>query len=90
MVELEFYDPSGRLEITHQHAARLPTLNGKRIGILSGEQWQAHRTLPMLKSIIEADFPTPKSCRSTPSRRASMPSGRTTRSARSRRAVSTA
>jgi len=33
MVELEFYDPSGRLEITHKHAARLSTLNGKRIGI---------------------------------------------------------
>jgi hypothetical protein len=57
MVELEFYDPSGRLEITHKHAARLPTLRGKRIGILSGEQWQAHRILPMLKSLIEADFP---------------------------------
>jgi hypothetical protein len=57
MVDLEFYDPSGRLEITHRHASRLPTLSGKRIGILSGEQWQAHRTLPMLKAIIEADFP---------------------------------
>lgn len=57
MIELEFYDPSGRLEITQRHAARLPTLSGKRIGILSGEQWQAHRTLPMLKSMMEADFP---------------------------------
>jgi hypothetical protein len=57
VVELEFYDPSGRLEITQRHASRLPTLNGKRIGILSGEQWQAHRTLPMLKAMMEADFP---------------------------------
>lgn len=57
MVDLEFYDPSGRLEITHQHAARLAGLNGKRIGMLSGEQWQAHRTLPMLKTMIEEDFP---------------------------------
>lgn len=57
MVELEFYDPSGTLEITQQHARRLDTLKGKRIGILSNEQWQAHRTLPLLKSLLEADFP---------------------------------
>ncbi len=57
MVELEFYDPSGKLEITQRHAPRLDTLDGKRIGILSNEQWQAHRTLPMLKAIMEADFP---------------------------------
>jgi len=57
LVELEFFDPSGRLEITGKHAQRLPTLNGKRIGILSNEQWQANRTLPMLKAVMEADFP---------------------------------
>jgi hypothetical protein len=57
MVELEFYDPSGCLEITQHYAARLPSLDGKRIGILSGDQWQAHRTLPMLKALMEADFP---------------------------------
>ena len=38
MVNLEFYDPSGRLEITHGHARRLGSLAGKRIGILSGDQ----------------------------------------------------
>jgi hypothetical protein len=57
LVELEFYDPSGRLEITHRHAPRLGSLAGKRIGILSNEQWQAHRTLPVLKAIMETDFP---------------------------------
>ena len=57
MVELEFYDPSGKLEITHNHASRLDTLNGKRIGLLSNEQWQAHRTLPMLQTMLAADFP---------------------------------
>jgi hypothetical protein len=57
LVELEFYDPSGRLDVTHKHASRLPSLEGKRIGILSGDQWQAHRTLPMLKAMMEADFP---------------------------------
>jgi len=67
VVELEFYDPSGRLEITHGHAPRLPTLNGKRIGMLSNEQWQAHRALP----VLETDFPASRCCRSTPFRRAS-------------------
>jgi hypothetical protein len=57
MVELEFYDPSGSLEITQHFAPRLPSLDGKRIGMLSNDQWQAHRTLPVLKSLIEADFP---------------------------------
>ena len=57
MVELEFYDPSGCLEITQRYAPRLRSLAGKRVGFLSGEQWQAHRTLPMLKSLMEADFP---------------------------------
>jgi hypothetical protein len=57
MVELEFYDPSGCLEITEQFATRLPSLEGKRIGFLSGDQWQAHRTLPMLKALMESDFP---------------------------------
>jgi hypothetical protein len=57
MVELEFYDPSGCLEITERFAARLPSLDGKRIGILSNDQWQAHRTLPVLKALMEADFP---------------------------------
>ena len=47
MVELEFYDPSGCLEVTQSYAPRLPSLKGKRIGFLSGDQWQAHRTLPM-------------------------------------------
>jgi len=57
MVELEFYDPSGCLEITQRYAPRLSSLAGKRVGFLSGEQWQAHRTLPMLKSLLEDDFP---------------------------------
>ena len=78
MVELEFYDPSGCLEITQRYAARLSSLDGKRIGILSGDQWQAHRTLPALKALMEADFPKG----STPS--APMPPFN-----RSRRAAST-
>jgi hypothetical protein len=57
MVKLEFYDPSGALEVTKPHAPRLASLEGKRIGIVSNEQWQAYRMLPLLKSALEEDFP---------------------------------
>ncbi len=57
MVTLEFHDPSGTLEVTQQHAPRLASLAGKRIGFVSNEQWQAYRMLPMLKELLEEDFP---------------------------------
>ena len=57
MVTLEFHDPSGTLEVTHQHASRLASLEGKRIGFVSNEQWQAFRMLPLLREMLEADFP---------------------------------
>lgn len=57
MVRLEFHDPSGALDVTQQHAPRLASLEGKRIGFVSNEQWQAYRMLPMLKASLEADFP---------------------------------
>jgi len=57
MVKLEFHDPSGALEVTVPHAPRLASLAGKRIGFVSNEQWQAYRMLPMLKEMLEQDFP---------------------------------
>jgi hypothetical protein len=56
-MRLEFHDPSGTLEVTHHFAPRLDTLEGKRIGFVSNEQWQAYRMLPMLKELLEKDFP---------------------------------
>ncbi len=56
MVTLEFHDPSGRLEVTQPHAPRLASLEGKRIGFVSNEQWQAYRMLPLLKTLLEQDF----------------------------------
>ena len=57
MVNLEFHDPSGAVEVKQSHAPRLDRLEGKRIGFVSNEQWQAYRMLPMLKKLLEADFP---------------------------------
>ncbi len=57
MVELEFFDPAGALEITTPHAPRLDQIAGKKIGFVTNEQWQAYRTLPLIKSLFEKDFP---------------------------------
>jgi hypothetical protein len=57
MVKLEFHDPSGVLEVTQPHAPRLASLEGKRIGFVSNDQWQAYRMLPLLKESLESDFP---------------------------------
>jgi hypothetical protein len=57
MIKLEFYDPSGALKVTQPHAPRLDSLAGKRIGFVSNEQWQAYRMLPLLKEMLEEDFP---------------------------------
>ncbi len=57
MIRLEFHDPSGALEVRQPHAPRLPALAGTRVGFVSNEQWQAYRMLPLLKSLLEADFP---------------------------------
>jgi hypothetical protein len=57
MTKLEFHDPSGAIGDTTLHAPRLASLAGKRIGFISNEQWQAYRMLPLLKSLLERDFP---------------------------------
>jgi len=57
MVSLEFHDPSGAIAVKQPHAPRLSSIAGKRIGFLSNEQWQAYRMLPLLKALLETDFP---------------------------------
>jgi len=56
-MRIEFHDPAGMLMASQPHAARLDTLDGKTIGFLTNEQWQAHRMLPLVKELIESDFP---------------------------------
>ena len=48
---------AGAIEITQPHAPRLDKIAGKKIGIVTNEQWQAYRTLPLIKSLFEQDFP---------------------------------
>ena len=57
MTTLEFHDPSGAIEVKRPFAPRVAALEGRRIGFVSNEQWQAYRMLPRLKALLEADFP---------------------------------
>ena len=56
MATLEFHDPSGAIEVKQPFAPRIAALEGKRVGFVSNEQWQAYRMLPLLKSLLERDF----------------------------------
>jgi len=56
MQTLEVFDPSGATEITQLHAARLRSLEGKTVALLSNDMWQAHRMLPMLRELLESRY----------------------------------
>jgi len=57
MVRLEFFDPSGALAPSSQHAPRLQSLRGRKIGFLSIDEWQAYRTFPLLRDLLHEDVP---------------------------------
>jgi len=60
MYVLEVFDPAGATEINTPHAPRLDTLDGKTICELSNDQWQAHRTFPLIRELLQKQFPTVK------------------------------
>lgn len=57
MEVLEVFDPSGLTEVTELHAPRLETLEGKKIGLLSDDMWQAHRTFPLIEKLLRDRVP---------------------------------
>lgn len=57
MDALEVFDPSGATEVTQLHAPRLDSLDGKTIGFISNDMWQAHRMLPLLRDWIAEHHP---------------------------------
>jgi hypothetical protein len=59
-VTLEMADPTGATEVTQIHAARLDTLEGKTICELSNDSWQAQRTFPYLRELLQKQYPTAK------------------------------
>ena len=56
-MRFQFHDPGGELTVTQPHAPRIETLNDKKIGFLTNDQWQAFRMLPKLRELIAQDFP---------------------------------
>ena len=58
MDALEVFDPSGATEVIRLHAPRLDSLDGKTIGFISNDMWQAHRMLPMLRDWLAEQHPT--------------------------------
>ncbi len=57
-VTLEVYDPTGAREITVLHAPRLDTLADKTICEVTNQGWQAHRTFPLLRELLQRMYPT--------------------------------
>lgn len=57
MTEISFFDPSGHIEVNQPHAQRLSSLEGKKVGFLTNEEWQSYFALPALKAQLEADVP---------------------------------
>jgi len=55
---LEVFNPTGETEIIALHAPRLTTLDGKKIGMISNESWQAHRTLMLIGKLLREWFLT--------------------------------
>jgi hypothetical protein len=58
LVTLEMIDPSGSAEVIYLHAPRLPDLEGKVICELSARKWEAPRTFPELRSLLQKRYPT--------------------------------
>ena len=57
MDALEVFDPSGATKVTHLHAPRLEQLDGKTIGFISNDMWQAQRMLPLLRKWLAENHP---------------------------------
>ncbi len=59
-VTLEVFDPTGAVEVTQLFAPRLADLHGKIICELSNDSWEAQRTFPVIRELLQRQFPTAK------------------------------
>lgn len=59
-VTLEVYDPSGAFEVAQLFAARLDTLKGKTICEINNGSWEYQRTFPLIRELLQKQFPTAK------------------------------
>lgn len=59
-VTLKVFDPTGAIEVTQLFTARLADLSGKTICEVSNDGWQAERTFPAIRELLQKQFPTAK------------------------------
>ncbi len=59
-VTLTVYNPTGATEITYLHAPRVDTLAGKTICEISDNAWEHTRTFPLIRELLQKQFPTAK------------------------------
>ena len=55
-VELEVYDPTGAIEITHLFTPRLDTLAGKTIAFISDDSWEDRRMFADIRPLLESMY----------------------------------
>jgi ABC-type amino acid transport substrate-binding protein len=59
-VTLEVFDPTGAIEVSQLFTARLADLNGKTICEASNGSWESDRTFPVIRQLLQKQFPTAK------------------------------
>ena len=56
-MKIEVLSPAGSAGDKQPFAARVASLAGKKIGVLSNGKWQAHRTLPLVLEKLRGRYP---------------------------------
>jgi hypothetical protein len=59
-VTLKVYDPTGAIQVTQLFTPRLSDLHGKTICEISDDAWEDHRTFPVIRTLLQNQFPTAK------------------------------
>ena len=59
-VTLKVYNPTGAIEVVQTFAPRLADLNGKTICELSNDTWEPDRTFPLIRQLLQRQFPAAK------------------------------
>lgn len=54
---MDVFDPTGITEVTVPFAPRLASLEGRKIGLLSNQMWQAERALGYVGDLLRSRFP---------------------------------
>ena len=59
-VTLTVYNPTGSFQVSQSFSPRVSDLNGKTICELSNGSWESPRTFPLIRELLQNQFPTAK------------------------------